>query len=296
MPEKLFQINGLAYLQLSTPKKELCDQLKENFGFKKFDGKPDGLIQTDLREDFPEKIHTAAFFGNRDGEIASIIPGLTHKILDTKKFSDISAPERQKSKKQFDFIDHIALVVHLADFAKTSEWYQNTFGLRKIVEHRIAARNNGMILTVLKPPDSSFATVISASLSQENQSDHIKTYLSKNGPGIQHIAFHCNINDELMKLEMIKNLEIVPTPKNYYEREHVIECVKKIKYDMEILKQKNILVDFEDLEKAEIILQAFTKPVLKNGLFFELIERWNGSQGFGKQNVKALWEGIEENC
>ena len=167
MPEKQLscQIHGLAYLQLSTPREALRDQLKETFGFKNFDGKnPDGLIQIDLREDLPEKIHTAAFFGNRESEctIKSIIPGLTHKILPASA-ADICAiaPERQKSRIQFDFIDHIALVVHLADFATTSEWYQKTFGLRKIVEHRIAARNNGMILTVLKPPDSSFAIVIS---------------------------------------------------------------------------------------------------------------------------------------
>ena len=166
MPEKQIscQIHGLAYLQLSTPREALRDQLKETFGFKEFDQKnPDGLIQIDLREDLPEKIHTAAFFGNRESEctIASIIPGLSHKILPVRDFSDISVAEKQKSRIQFDFIDHIALVVHLADFAKISEWYQNTFGLRKIVEHRIAARNNGMILTVLKPPDSSFAIVIS---------------------------------------------------------------------------------------------------------------------------------------
>jgi len=75
-----------------------------------------------------------------------------------------------------------------------------------------------------------------ASLSQEDQSDHIKTYLSKNGPGIQHIAFHCNINQELMKIDAIETLEIVPTPKNYYERSHVLECVRKIEYDIELLK------------------------------------------------------------
>ena len=44
----------------------------------------------------------------------------------------------------------------------------------------------------------------------------------------------------------------------------------------------------------QVLLQAFTKPILNNGVFFEFIQRWNGSIGFGKNNVKALWEGIEE--
>ncbi|CAG5111084.1 Oidioi.mRNA.OKI2018_I69.chr2.g5420.t1.cds [Oikopleura dioica] len=297
MPEQVCSISGLAYLQLSTSREQLKEDLAETFGFRNFDGKPDGLIQIDLRSNTKEeRIHTAAFVGNCNKEIASIIPGLTHKVINSEEIKEFPGAARRKSKICFDFIDHIALVVHLQDFASTSEWYQKTFGLVKIVEHRISARNNGMILTVLKPPDSHFAIVISASLSKSDQTDHIKSYLSRNGPGIQHIAFHCNIHQELKKIEQIDSLEIVPTPMNYYTRPHVQECVQKIKYDIHSLQKNNILIDFEDLNKAEIILQAFTKPVLENGVFFELIERWNGSQGFGKQNVKALWEGIEENC
>ena len=43
-----------------------------------------------------------------------------------------------------------------------------------------------------------------------------------------------------MKIDAIETLDIVPTPKNYYERSHVLECVRKIEYDIELLKVPNI--------------------------------------------------------
>lgn len=61
-----------------------------------------------------------------------------------------------------------------------------------------------------------------------------------------------------------------------------------------LIKEQKILIDFENLDERKILLQAFTEPIFNNGTFFEFIKRWNGSIDFGKHNVKALWEGIEE--
>ena len=55
-----------------------------------------------------------------------------------------------------------------------------------------------------------------------------------------------------------------------------------------------ILIDYENLEDSKVLLQAFTMPVFSNGAFFEFIQRRNGSIDFGRHNVKALWEGIEQ--
>jgi 4-hydroxyphenylpyruvate dioxygenase len=59
---------------------------------------------------------------------------------------------------------------------------------------------------------------------------------------------------------------------------------------IQILRELGILVDHDE---DGYLLQIFTKPVQdRPTLFFELIER-HGSLGFGKNNIKALFEAIE---
>ena len=57
---------------------------------------------------------------------------------------------------------------------------------------------------------------------------------------------------------------------------------------------EGILIDHDELDENKILMQVFTRPVAETGMFFELIERINQSASFGRQNVKALFEGIEE--
>ena len=78
-------------------------------------------------------------------------------------------------------------------------------------------------------------------------------------------------------------------------RKSIQETLKVLEESESLIKDQKILIDFEeDLDERKILLQAFTEPIFNNGTFFEFIKRWNGSRDFGKHNVKALWEGIEE--
>ena len=60
------------------------------------------------------------------------------------------------------------------------------------------------------------------------------------------------------------------------------------------IQSGGLLIDHDELDEEKILMQVFMKPVTESGIFFELIERINQSASFGQQNVKALFEGIEE--
>ena len=90
---------------------------------------------------------------------------------------------------------------------------KTNFSFRKINLQEISARNNGMIMSVLKSEDSTFCLVIAASTSAHDQKDHLKSFVEKNGAGVQHIAFHCDITTAL---ESLKKTEIrIITPPKY---------------------------------------------------------------------------------
>ena len=73
-----------------------------------------------------------------------------------------------------------------------------------------------------------------------------------------------------MKIDAIENLEIVPTPKNYYQRSHVLECVRKIKYDIDLLKvRENSYLKFFTIFSKKIgflmkIGGIFVKNIFEN--------------------------------
>ena len=65
----------------------------------------------------------------------------------------------------------------------------------------------------------------------------------------------------------------------------------EIQSDLQVIKENNILIDFD--EKG-YLLQIFTAPVLdRPTLFFEFIER-RRNQGFGEGNFQRLFLAIEE--
>ena len=97
------------------------------------------------------------------------------------------------------------------------------------------------------------------------------------------------------KLAAKTHHRVILPPDSYYERPYVNESLKVLEISKETIRNRRILIDSDDINRGQMLLQAFTEPVLNNGFFFEFIQRWNGSVGFGKNNVKALWEGIEEN-
>ncbi|EGG24801.1 4-hydroxyphenylpyruvate dioxygenase-like protein [Cavenderia fasciculata] len=137
----------------------------------------------------------------------------------------------------------------------------------------------------------------------ENGKGQVEQYLDFNGgSGIQHLAF--NTSDIYKAVNYARSkygqMEFIEAPDTYYdnlknrkELDFILSTLSQCEIDN--LKTFRILIDsdysIESIDK--FILQIFTKPIGDSPtLFFELVQRC-GAIGFGKGNIKALFEAVE---
>lgn len=112
------------------------------------------------------------------------------------------------------------------------------------------------------------------------------------GAGVQHIAL--NTSDIITAIRNLRarGTEFLVVPDNYYDslKKRLSASGFKIKEDLNVLKELNILVDYDE---NGYLLQIFTKNMQdRPTLFLEVIQRYNHN-GFGAGNFKALFEAIE---
>jgi 4-hydroxyphenylpyruvate dioxygenase len=108
------------------------------------------------------------------------------------------------------------------------------------------------------------------------------------GPGVQHIGLATNDIVTSVRAMREMGVEFLSTPNAYYDA--LDDWVGETRVPVQLLRELGILVDRDE---DGYLLQIFTKPVQdRPTVFFELIER-HGSLGFGKNNIKALFEAIE---
>ena len=80
-------------------------------------------------------------------------------------------------------------------------------------------------------------------------------------------------------------METLPIPNEYYNKLHINES------DYQTLRKHSILFDTNEQGS---LYQIFSKPVVARAtLFFEVIQRV-GCTGFGSNNIKALFQAIEQ--
>ncbi|KAL9656541.1 hypothetical protein ABK040_005303 [Willaertia magna] len=118
------------------------------------------------------------------------------------------------------------------------------------------------------------------------------------GPGVAHLAVHTEDIIRAISSSKKAGVEYITVPHTYYEdwrtkRKDKYELVKE---DWSLLEENTILVDGITLDSDDnflYLLQTFTKPLEDRPTFyFELISR-RGNSGFGKGNIKALFDAIE---
>ncbi len=126
----------------------------------------------------------------------------------------------------------------------------------------------------------------------QGDSNQIDRYLKQHqGPGMQHIAFITHDIFETMKCLKQNHIEfMVPPPDEYYEQLKTTLPQAMLSY-LPRIKQYGLLVDRKLSD--QFLLQIFTKPNV-GPMFFEIIQRVNGYEGFGDDNVKVLFECMEK--
>ncbi|EFC45745.1 4-hydroxyphenylpyruvate dioxygenase [Naegleria gruberi] len=134
----------------------------------------------------------------------------------------------------------------------------------------------------------------------------IQEFLDYNdGPGIAHLAVHTEDIINAVSKSRKAGVDYITVPPTYYtnwrEKKELYDMVNE---DWTLLEKNAILVDGvvfskEDDESLQenhgfrYLLQTFTKPIEDRPTFyFEIISR-RGNSGFGKGNIKALFDAIE---
>jgi 4-hydroxyphenylpyruvate dioxygenase len=123
---------------------------------------------------------------------------------------------------------------------------------------------------------------------RKSQIDEFLEYYG--GPGAQHLALATNDIMGAVDVMRAEGVEFLATPDSYYEDPELRARIGHVRWPIEELQSRGILVDRDE---DGYLLQIFTRPIGdRPTVFFELIER-HGSLGFGKGNFKALFQAIE---
>jgi len=184
-------------------------------------------------------------------------------------------------------IDHIAIAVQ--DLNKYCSNYES--GLCFYMSHKetVETQKSGMNSVVMNSKNDSIKFVFVEGINGKAMSQ-ISQFLYHNaGEGVQHLAFSSFDILRDISTYKAKGLDFLSAPTGYYSSfsSTLKMYFKKI---LEDLKTYQILVDRD--EKG-YLLQIFTRPIqTKPTLFLEIIQR-DGSKGFGRNNILALFKSIE---
>ncbi|XP_046447668.1 4-hydroxyphenylpyruvate dioxygenase-like [Daphnia pulex] len=251
-------------------------QEEDEFGFVRF-----ATVQT-----YGDTTHTFVERGNYTGFFLpgyNKIPVSEDPLLSTLPTIDLN------------FIDHVVGNQPDLQMESAAEWYT-----QNLMFHRFWSVDDSQIHTQYSALRSIVVTNYEETIKmpinepanglRKSQIQEYTDYYG--GAGVQHIAL--NTSDIITAIRNLRKrgTQFLTVPAAYYDqlRVKLAESPVKIKEDLSVLQELNILVDYDD---NGYLLQLFTKPMQdRPTLFLEVIQR-NNHQGFGAGNFKALFEAIE---
>src|SRR5215472_7395899 len=191
----------------------------------------------------------------------------------------------------FTEIDHCVGNVELGRMNEWVEFYHRVMGftnMKEFVGDDIATEYSALMSKVVADGSRKVKFPINEPAVGQKKSQ-IDEYLEfYGGPGVQHIALATDDIVGAVRGMRAEGVQFLDTPDSYYDT--LGEWVGDTRVPLDELRELKILADRDE---DGYLLQIFTKPVQdRPTVFFELIER-HGSQGFGKGNLKALFEAIE---
>lgn len=192
-------------------------------------------------------------------------------------------------------IDHIVGNVREHEMNTWAEYFNRTLDFETFIDFGpgdISTPYSALLSKVVRSKDSVIKNPINEPYKGLKKSQ-IQEYLEHyHGSGIQHIAISTsNIIESIRSLRK-NGVTFLSVPKTYYDA--LRDKKPAIKENIDDLEALGILCDLEDMAGKGYLLQLFTKPIGdRPTFFFEIIQRCEGSQGFGHGNFQALFEAIE---
>ncbi len=189
------------------------------------------------------------------------------------------------------YVDHIVGNVNWGEMNKWANFYGTVMGFEQLIsfdDKDISTEYTALMSKVMANSNMRIKFPINEPAVGKKKSQ-IEEYIDfYRGAGAQHVAMATDNIIETISALRARGVEFLHVPDAYYDT--VLDRVKEIDEDIEVLKQMRILIDRDE---DGYLLQLFTKPVEdRPTVFYEIIQR-KGATSFGKGNFKALFEAIE---
>ncbi|XP_039735312.1 4-hydroxyphenylpyruvate dioxygenase [Pteropus medius] len=194
-----------------------------------------------------------------------------------------------------EIIDHVVGNQPDQEMLPASEWYLNNLQF-----HRFWSVDDKMVHTEYSSLRSIVMTNYEESIkipinepAPGKKKSQIQEYVDYyGGAGVQHIAL--KTQDIITTIRHLKErgMEFLNIPSTYYKqlREKLKSAKIRVKENMDILEELNILVDYDE---NGYLLQIFSTLMQdRPTLFLEVIQRHN-HQGFGAGNFNSLFTALE---
>jgi 4-hydroxyphenylpyruvate dioxygenase len=187
-------------------------------------------------------------------------------------------------------IDHVACALRINESQLWETYLNNIFGSSTVKKFDERKKNGkkaiGMLLKVLQSKNKRMNNVL-VEPDAEIKSQ-VQLFIDQNyGNGIQHLAF--TSENIFRSVTMLKEngVKFTRFPDSYYDN----LASKYPHLDIEILKKHGVLCD---VLNDSLLFQIFTSPVGdRSTLFYEIVQRVNNYDGFGLDNIYALFDAME---
>lgn len=193
---------------------------------------------------------------------------------------------------ELEKIDHIACALRLNEIGVWENYINRIFGSTTVrqFDERVDAESRekkiGMLLKVLQSENKGLNNVLVEPDSKTRS--QVQLFIDQNyGSGIQHIAFESSNIFKSVEILRANGVRFTKYPGSYYEK-----LAKKYpSLDTTLLEKHGVLCDVLD---NSLLFQIFTAPIGdRSTLFYELVQRVNNYEGFGLDNIYALFEAME---
>jgi 4-hydroxyphenylpyruvate dioxygenase len=217
-------------------------------------------------------------YGDYKGDF---IPG--YKNVEKEWMAPVEDTELEK-------IDHVACALRLNEMKLWENYLNSIFNSRTVKQFDERKKGSkkaiGMLLKVLQSEDKQMNNVL-VEPDQEVQSQ-VQLFIDQNyGAGIQHLAFASNNIVKSVEILRANGVKFTKFPDSYYDK----LATKKPDLDVDLLRKHGILCD---ILGDTLLLQIFTAPIGdRSTLFYEIVQRVNQYDGFGLDNIYALFEAME---
>jgi len=221
-----------------------------------------------------------------------------HSFIERRRYSGAflpgfheTGPDALARPAGLRYVDHTVGNVGWGEMNQWVDFYRDTMGF-SLFQHfddkQISTEYSSLMSKVMTNGNGRVKLLVNEPAAGRRKSQ-IQEYLDYyGGPGVQHLAMATHDIVTTVRKLRSQGVEFLHAPGTYYEG--LRGRVGAIDESLDELSELGILADRDD---EGYLLQIFTKPVTdRPTLFYEIIQR-KGSRGFGKGNIKALFEAIE---